>query len=294
MLQVDDLLEIINRREATSWSAAGPMTGGTQQGAYRLRGREGQSAVLKVYVRDLPASGLHPTATSIERARQRGWPSPKWLAFGPLPGDQTYVIEEFVEGATATELDSTRLDQLIRASSCQIGLAPESDQDWSAYIHSVVFDDAADLASRMHARTATAEVQRRLERATASSRDQRMPTADLVHGDFVLRNMLIRDGELHVIDAGYAGKGTRTYDLVSLLVETSVDGQWADRTGADARRLLGECLATADPATVLLCVAARIMHLLVFGDRWRENDPAPAARRCMTFLDELERITSRR
>lgn len=294
MLHIDDLLDIINRRDATSWSIAGPMTGGTQQGAYRLRGPEGRSAVLKVYARHLPASRLPPTAAAIERARERGWPSPKWLAFGPLPGDRTYVIEEFVEGTTPTELDGTRLDQLLRASACQVGVAPQSDQDWSAYIHGVVFDDKADLASRMRARTATAAVQRRLDRATASSRDLSMPTADLVHGDFVLRNMLIHGSELCVIDAGYAGKGNRTYDIVSLLVETSVDGQWADRTGADQRRLLSECLATADLATVLVCVAARIMHLIVFGDRWREEDPAPRARRCMAFLDELERITSRR
>src|SRR6185503_13063659 len=132
-----------------------------------------------------------------------------------------------------------------------------TEADWSSYTHRVVFDGAADLVARMRARPVTAELLKRLEHLTADVRTLRLPTTDLVHGDFVLRNMLVADGALRIIDTAHIGKGTRAYDLACLLLETTVEDGWADPT-IDPRRLEDECLALVGPAGLRVCLVGRM------------------------------------
>ena len=68
----------------------------------------------------------------------------------------TYIVEEFVDGVVPTQIDGDGLDQLLRANALQADVRPETDRDWSSYIHAVVFDGDADLAARMRARPVTA------------------------------------------------------------------------------------------------------------------------------------------
>jgi hypothetical protein len=82
---------------------------------------------------------------------------------------------------------------------------------------------------------------------------------DLVHGDFVLGNMLVRDGVPYVVDTAHAGKGTRAYDLATLLMETTVGGDYTPPSLPDQRRLERECIALVGRDGFLVCVACRIM-----------------------------------
>ncbi len=287
MNDVAAVLAQVNQHHATRWSLVQKLPGGYLRGAYELRGADGTRAVLKWYPRDLSPRQLSDAGAAIERIRLRGWPTSRWLAFGSLANEGTYVIEEFIAGDVPRTLGASGLDQLMRANALQAGVRPTTDQDWSTYIYSVVFEGKADLAAQMRDRRPTANLLRRLERFTAEAKGAPLPNDDLVHGDFVLRNMIQRDRDLYLVDAAHAGKGTRFYDLASLLLETTVERMWAD--GSLGPRLREECVAMAGPATLTVCVAGRMLHLLAFGEPWSDSELIPLVAACDRFVDDLER-----
>jgi aminoglycoside phosphotransferase (APT) family kinase protein len=286
----DDLVhvvDVINERHGMQWSLNGRLDGGYLQGAYELRGPRDAHAVLKWHPRGISEAQLQAAARAIEDIRGRGWPTAKWLAHGVLPTDASYILEEFVPGTAAAQLSGAGLEQLLRANQLQAGLAPKTEQDWSAYIHSVVFDDAADLVTRMRARPATAALLQRLQHLTEEARSLRLPVTDLVHGDFVLRNMLLSEGSLRIIDTAHLGKGTRAYDLAALLLETTVEDRWLDPE-IGPRRLEEECLSIIGRSGLLLCLVGRMLHLLAFGDDWERHDLSRLAARCGSFIERYE------
>lgn len=282
------LIQFVNQHHATSWSPVRKLPGGYQQGAYELVAPDGDRAVLKWHAWHMGRKQLRETAQVVEDARQRGWPTPRWLAHGPLPDDGAYVVEEFIDGTPLTALGGRDFEALLRANRIQADLRPRTDHDWSAYIRRVVFEGEGGLAARMRERPETGELMRRLTAMTADAQDLRFPTTDLVHGDFVLLNVLVRDGTPYLIDAGHAGKGTRAYDLATLLMEVTVGGDWVDPSGEDARRLRDECLALVGRSGLLVCTAARMLDLLVFGlDHWPAGRVPACVARCQAFLDSL-------
>jgi hypothetical protein len=284
---VEELLGSINATHATAWTQAEKLAGGYQQGAYRLASADGGSAVLKWHRVNLPQKLLIETARTLEEARGRGWRTPRWLAFGPLADNGAYVIEEFIDGIRPRGLDGI-LESLLGAIELQAGARPVTDQDWSSYIYRCVFAGEADLARRMRARPETAALLDRLERFTSPARGVQLPTDDLVHGDFVLNNVVVRNGEPWLVDAAHAGKGTRVYDLATLLFETSVGGDSVAPEPTVQRRLERQCLDIGGKNVFLVTLACRIMHLLVFGGvQWSEDVPRTVAR-CFEFLDALE------
>jgi len=287
MTDMSDVIHLINKRHATSWSLVGRLPGGYLQGAHELRGPRGERGVLKWHARELSAAQLFAAARSIEKLRRRGWPTSQWLVYGVLPDGASYIVEEFVDGVVPTQIDGDGLDQLLRANGLQADVRPETDRDWSAYIQGVVFNGDADLLARMRARPVTAALLGRLERLTAGARSLRLPITDLVHGDFVLRNMLESGGSLRIIDAAHLGRGTRAYDLACLLLETTVEDGWADPT-VDPRRLEDACLALVGPAGLRVCLVGRMLHYLVFGESWRDDDPSELVAKCGSFVERYE------
>src|SRR5712692_5291379 len=131
-----------------SWTLVGRLAGGYQQGAYQLRDKTGQRAVLKWHRSHLPKERLTDVAGVLSDARARGWPTSEWLAFGSLPDDGAYVVEELIEGTRPSSLDGI-FEPLMRAVALQRDVRPRTEQDWSSYIWRVVFDNEDDLAARM-------------------------------------------------------------------------------------------------------------------------------------------------
>ena len=288
MADISEVIRQVNERHATSWSLVGRLPGGHLQGAYELRGPLAKRAVLKCHPRDLPEAQLEAAARSIEELRTRGWPTPRWLAHGSLQGGTVYVVEEFVLGAVAEQLDGEGVEQLLRANRLQANVHPQTQQDWSDYIHRVVFDGAADLVTRMRARPVTAALLTRLERLTADARSLRLPVTDLVHGDFVLRNMLVAEGFLTIIDTAHVGKGTRAYDLAALLLEATIEDRWV-HPAVGPELLEAECESIVGPAGLRLCLVGRMLHLLVFGEAWQDEDLSRLTARCGSFVERYER-----
>src|SRR3989442_4745425 len=284
------LLAKINSEHSMRWTLVGKLAGGYQQGAYELTDGAGARAVLKWHTGHLPAKQLQETARAIEDARARGWPSSKWLAYGRLPNDGAYIVEELVAGERPNRLDGLLLERLLDTVRMQAGARPVTDQDWSGYIERCVFQGAADLVARMRERPETATLQHRLEQLTGGTHGIRLPSDDLVQGDFVLNNIVVREGQPYLLDAAHAGKGTRAYDLATLLMETTVRDDYVAPSIKDQRRLERECVALVGRPGFLVCVACRIMHLLVFGGvNWSEEVPLAVAK-CDAFLDSLESV----
>lgn len=281
------MVQLINQQHGTSWTVVGRLPGGYLQGAYEMYGPDGARAVLKWHARDLPEAQLLATARSVEDLRVRGWPTARWLAFGALPHGAAYIVEEFMAGIIPTRLPRDGIAQLLRANRLQSAVGRPSGRDWSSYIHGVVFDGAADLVARMRARPVTAQLMERLERVATAARPLRLPETDLVHGDFVLRNMLVADGSLQIIDTAHIGKGSRAYDLACLLLETTVEDGWAD-SKSDPQRVEIECLSIVGKAELRMCLVARMLHYLVFGDSWRDYDPSDLVAKCGSFIERYE------
>jgi len=279
--EVRALVDVINAREGASWSVVRRIPGGSQQGAHELRSEHGVRAVLKWHTGHMPTRRLPQTARIIEAARDRGWPTPRWLAYGSLPAESAYIIEEFIDGVSPTAIDEPLLDQLLAANRLQAGLQPQTDGDWSAYIHNVVFDETpnGDLA-RLRVRSDTAAFAVRLEKLTAPDRGIVLPSDDFVHGDFTPRNMLVRAGAPYLVDAAHAGKGTRAYDLAVLLIDAQ-----SQLSGRDQRRILNEALSLVGAHGVRLCLAARVIVLLEWGGRHWPADVPQAVSRCTQLLE---------
>ena len=288
MTDLSGVIRLINERHETAWALVGRLPGGPLQGAHELLGPDAARGVLKWHSRDLSVAQLAAAARAIEELRTRGWPTPRWLVHGVLPDGGAYIVEELIQGVALTRLPAYGLSLLLNANRLQAGIPSETAQDWSAYIHAVVFDGAADLVMRMRTRPATAQLLARLERLTEDARSLWLPTTDVVHGDFVLRNMLVSDGALRIIDTAHVGKGTRAYDLACLLLETTVEDGWAD-PDTDPRNVESECLSIVGQAGLRVCLVARILHYLVFGDDWRAYDPSDLVAKCGSFIERYER-----
>ena len=284
---VTGLVGDINARHSSSWIITGRLAGGYQQGAYELRDSSGTRAVLKWHRRHLPEPQLRATAKLLADARSGGWPTSAWLAYGPLPNDGGYIVEEFIEGEHPKTIDQALLARLLAAVKLQSGMQPKTTQNWSSYIYRCVFEGEEDLAARMRARPETAALQDRMSSLVAPARGISLPADDLVHGDIVLNNIVVRGGQPFLLDAAHAGRGTRAYDLATLLMETSVGGDYVAPSDDVRRRLEDEGVAVAGRGAFLVCVVCRIMHLLVFGGvNWSADVPA-AVHRCHAFLDQL-------
>jgi tRNA A-37 threonylcarbamoyl transferase component Bud32 len=276
-------LALVNEIHESTWSIVRRLAGGSQQGAYELRDSHGMRAVLKWHTRHLSAQQLGETARIIEIARMRGWPTPRWLAYGPLAREGAYVIEEYIDGRTPMVIDDEILDQLLELNRKQADLVPDSGHDWSAYVRRTVFEDPAGDLARLRDHAATACLAADIARAVDPMRAVRLPENDLVHGDFTLRNVIVRDGRPYLVDAGHAGKGTRAYDLATFLVDE------AQLSPGHRRRVLEECRSVGGTDGALICAVSRMIVLMEWGLRhWPPSDVPRAVERCEALIEELQ------
>ncbi len=246
MLEPEAALAAINGRHGMAWQLVGRLAGGhTAGGAYELHDAAGARAVLKVYAWDIRNEHLHETARLIEQAIAAGWRTPGWLAHGEFPAGGVYVVRSFVDGEPATELGERELAALFDLNRRQAGLRPETERDWSSYVRRTLFEDGDGFAPRMRTHPDTARLLRRIESATAALRSDELPTGDVVHGDFTIENALFREGVAYVVDAEFSGKGTRAYDLATLLVDSALSVHPADA------RIIGVCETSALGSSVL-------------------------------------------
>jgi hypothetical protein len=284
---VADIVDHINDRHQGPWTLARKLSGGYHLGAYELAAADSRRAVLKWWPASDASDDLSATARAVESARLAGWPTPKWFAFGTLPDGRQYMIEEFIDGSELTGISSREVDQLLAANRIQADRRPETRRNWSEAVWRVVFEGGGGLADRMRANPESARLLRRVEELTGGARAIRLPSTDLVHGDFGLVNVLVRDGKCFVIDADRAGRGCRAIDLAELLTSATVGRYSPELIDSDARRIKEECVALVGGIGLRVCVAATMMGLVAFAVDHSTKASVYIAR-CHDLLDTLE------
>lgn len=228
----------------------------------------------------------HLAATSdlLERARRAGWNSPRWLAFGTLSDGREYVIEELIDGARAARFDADDLQLVLSANRLQSGLGGDMPRDWSDYLWRVLWVDEGGSGGRLRAQQDTRSLLERI--LAANDRDARLPSADLVHGDVGLDNVLIREGRPWFIDAEHAGRGTRAYDLATMIYPAMVRGEREPSTDV-VRTYEHEAMDVVGRSGLVQCVTASMIEFVAFGlDHWPLDVPRCVAR-CHDYLDRL-------
>lgn len=225
MLAVEpaDVLAYVNAQHGTEWHLVGKLAGGHQLGAYEIRSENAHRAILKWHRWQIKAESYEAAARIVREARVTGWPTPRWLAYGLLPGGEPYLVADFINGASATTMDETVLNAFLSLNRSQAGRNPDTDRDWSAYMRNVLWEEESGQVARLEARSETAAFVGRLRAMTDHLRDVRLPSEDLVHGDFTIENVLFDGPRAFVIDVEWLGKGTRAYDLATLLLDVSTD-----------------------------------------------------------------------
>jgi len=228
---------------------------------------------------------LEATKAILDAARIAGWCTPRWIALGTLPDGREYVIEEKIESARPSRSDAHDLGLVLEANRLQANRHPTVSRDWSRYIWRVLWEDASGSVERLRRRIDTAELVRRV--MDLNVRNIQLPTTDLVHGDCVLQNVLIHEDRPCFIDAEHAGKGTRAYDLATMLLMVTVGG-WHDPAAEEVRRRYeSESVAIAGRPGFTLCVTSSMIEFVSFGlDHWTGDVPA-CVTRCHRLLDRI-------
>ncbi|HYF66020.1 MAG TPA: phosphotransferase [Herpetosiphonaceae bacterium] len=250
------LLDEINRQHQTRYRLAGRLAGGRQDGADLLiDDAGGPQAVLKgAWAPSAPAA--------IRRLRAAGYPTPAWLCWGTAPDGEQYLVQEFVAGEPMPRLTPGYLEQILALNRLQAGGNPDPGQragSWSEYAANVVFANESGWADRLRGHSpASAALMEAVDRLVAPHRGHALPAGDIVHGDFNRDNILVADGRITaVIDASFAGHGTRAIDLAGLLHFAYVH----DEDAAIRGRLHAELLAIDGRAGRAVCLAYRIVTM---------------------------------
>jgi aminoglycoside phosphotransferase (APT) family kinase protein len=194
--------------------------------------------------------------------RERGYPTPAWLAVGVTSAGLPYQLQEFVPGKAMADLGEAEAVLLIDLVERQAGVDPDPGRNWSEYARSVVFGDAGAARDRLRASgPAGAAVVEAFLRLCHGLEDLELPSGDLVHGDLSTHNVLVQDGQVSgVVDIEALGSGTRVFDLAGLLREGYLwrgDPQALAMIRTEAERIAG-------PDVLKICVASTVFEVLDF------------------------------
>lgn len=220
------LLEV-NRAHSTTYRLVQPLLGGFQSGAWLITDASGSTAVLKWSPERAWAAQIQRAARVVATARRHGYPAPAWLAVGSTRAGHGYQIQAFAIGQPKLELTTDVAEAMIELIEQQTDLDPDPDRSWSTYL-------ADQLANRWASTTAAVKssgpagsaLVEACSALLASLDTPAFPSADLVHGDLRLANVLFHTDRVSaVVDMEAAGSGTRVFDYATLLDHEQADEQ---------------------------------------------------------------------
>lgn len=276
------VIAFINRTHGTDFTLEHRFGGGFQNGAYALRAADGSPGVLKWTARRAWAGQVRRAEPVVAAAREAGWPTPAWLLTGTTPSGYPYQIQEYAEGVHPDGITRELAQAVLPVLDIQAGLEPETDHDWSAYDHAVVFADESGFTSTLTAFSAAgAEFVDAVRSRMAPYRGVKLRATDLVHGDYNAGNILLLDGRVSaVVDVEALGKGSRFHDLATLIVYARL---WDGDPGAVAD-LLAYAHRHAEPGELELTFASSLIGLLEFLTKHHPEKAATALRTAARLL----------
>lgn len=263
----------------------GEMLGGQHLGARAVDAEDGTRGVLKVSD-DAYRSVVEYAVRLTGQLRAAGYPAPRPLHHGPMPGGYFYLQERapgrpMRAGGVWRELDADELAVLLRVLDCHSALAPSVAHDWSKRVEEVALYQQREWT--VVARSQLPVVQKLLEaceRRVAGLSDPALRHNDLVIGDFGPHNVLVDDeGRVTaVVDLESAGRGDRVIDAVGLLymVKPHLIGVVRDAA-----------LKIASPEALAVCGVYWIVRRLCIGIRTDDENLRPAAEQMLACFDML-------
>lgn len=177
------------------------------------------TVVVKALANPFAGQRAEWTLDALSWLAARGYPVPEVLWQGGLDERWFLVVQTWLPGEPFPALDESALNELLALVDLQADhrLGP-GGWDVSWWIGAVVFDGWEHWWEGAEA--VAAETSERLRRFLRPAWGHRLPTADIVHGDLNLTNVLARDGRITgVVDWDNVGRGSRALDLTSLLFD---------------------------------------------------------------------------
>jgi hypothetical protein len=289
----DDLRRALRDHAGLDFSALAPADGGESGSAFRARGRSGQVSILKI----LPGTGpetaghLRVLGETVSSLRERGYPAPRLLAAGEVPG-YSFWVQELLPGApldgAAGEPDlpvvARLLPELIRLNDAQAGLGPDGARhQWPELIRRTLTTggDGYCVHETLAANRATRHLLDAVRRAgdlygadipgdrPGPAGRESTARGDFVHYDFTPANLLSDGASVTgVIDINAPViAGDRAFDLAVLLYYCyDHDGLRA----ALRRRLL----QLAAPGVACAYLAHIVLRQVDWSLRFHSGEPA--------------------
>jgi hypothetical protein len=225
------MLSAVNAQTGDGWRLARRLAGGLNEGAHLLTRADGSRAVLKWRARD--ADRVLGARDLVAAARAQGWPAPAWLACGPGPGGEAWVLQEFIDGRTPALLDDAVAEHMIEILGVQASLCSGASGGWGEWAWGVVFADWEGMRDRARSGMPGGQlIVSAVDAIAAACEPGPLPNQDLVHGNFNLANTIAADGRLWLVDVEGLGPGPRAYDLAEALLVAAEHGHATESAAA--------------------------------------------------------------
>jgi len=212
------ILGYVNRTHATHYRLIERLAGSFHSATYLINNPAGRRAVLK-WSRDPSRAHLAERAAPVlATARHAGWPAPASHATGTTPSGYPYQLLEHAPGEPAGRVTEQLVRVVLPILDLQAGLAPDTEQDWTAYDHGIAFGNEGGHAGTVAAFSAEGAALVDAIRAwTLPFQHVVLPRNDLVHGSLSPGNMLFDGDQLTALTGtDTIGKGSRLHDLATI------------------------------------------------------------------------------
>ncbi len=218
------VVDLIREHRALDLRLVGAFAGG-EIGATDVRGCDGTRYVLKWWPGPEHLESARRAAVLGERLRNRSYPVPRYPLVDAVNG-VTVMLQEHLDGAAGDVVADPVAGELCLLNELQAGAGDLDGGAWREHIVGSLVEGCDGYCVHQSLRdydARTASLLDEIERIGRSAHLDRLPTGDIVHGDFHHRNVLVRDGRVGaVIDWEGCRSGDRLFDLVTLSFGLSV------------------------------------------------------------------------
>jgi len=212
-------IELINASEHTGWVLDAQFSGGADQGAFRVKAPDGQTAVLKLSRNPMWVSQVQRATAATTHLKSLNYPVPSYTLSGSTDSG-TYWLQSELTGSLTEQPTPEQITDLLRVMDLQKdqAISELQGQDWDWYIADVVFQgEAGNVRALMQFSADTSALVSDIEGLVVGLQNKVLSKTDLVHGDMAIDQVLFQGPKVSgVLDWDQAGYGDRAIDLVAL------------------------------------------------------------------------------